>query len=70
MKFKRWILWSLLYITLFLFLIGMFYIEMTLYSVLPPEHGGMSYWEKFKYVWYSSVPFYGIVLLFFFSYFI
>ena len=60
LKGKRW-LW-ILYIPLFLLLVIMFYTEMMLYSVLPPEQGGMSYWGRFKNIWYSSVSFYGIVL--------
>lgn len=62
MKFKLMV--SILHIFLILLSIGMFYVEMSIYSVLPPEQGGMSYWVRFKNIWYSSPTFYGIIILF------
>ncbi|SES18398.1 hypothetical protein SAMN04487944_12251 [Gracilibacillus ureilyticus] len=62
MKFKSIV--SIIHIFLILFLVGMFYVEMALYSVLPPEQGGMSYWVRFQNIWYSSPAFYGIIIFF------
>ena len=50
----------------------MFYIEVSLYSTLPPDQGGMSFWIGFKHVWYQSVWFYGmcagVLILVYFSF--
>jgi hypothetical protein len=61
MKTKRWV-W-ILYIPLFLFSVVMFYIEVSSYSLLPSDQGGMSFWIEFKNVWYRSLWFYGSLLL-------
>jgi hypothetical protein len=61
MKFNR-LIW-IIFVPLFLFLLGLFYIEVSVYSLLPPEHGGMSFWTELKNVWYRSVWFYAMVLV-------
>ena len=49
--------------SLFLFFVVMFYIEVSSYSLLPSDQGGMSFWMEFKNVWYRSLWFYGSLLL-------
>ncbi|WLR54711.1 hypothetical protein LC048_20240 [Mesobacillus subterraneus] len=61
MKFNR-LGWLILFL-LFLFFLGLFYIEVSVYSVLPPELGGMSFWTELKNVWYRSVSFYAMVMI-------
>lgn len=65
MKFKFDKLY-LLFLPLFLFFFVMFYIEVSLYSLLPPEEGGMSFWLELQYVWYRSVWFYAMIVTIFF----
>jgi len=55
---------SISHIFLILLFIGVFLVEMTGYSVLPPEQGGMSYSRRFKAIWYRSFSFYAIIILF------
>lgn len=64
MKSKR-LVW-ILFMPLILFFSLMLYLEVDMYSVLPHEKGGMSFWMEFKYVWYRSIWFYA--LLFFSSF--
>lgn len=52
---------SILHIIGIIVLIGILFIEMTLYSPLPPEQGGMSYFERFSNIWYRSIPFYCLI---------
>ena len=54
-------IWHILWIFIF---IGFFLVEIVGYSVLPPEEGGMSFWVEFKAVWYRSVTFYAIIIMF------
>ena len=54
-------IWHILWILIF---IGVFLVEIVSYSVLPPEEGGMSFWMEFKAVWYRSVTFYAIIIMF------
>ena len=54
-------IWHILWIFIF---IGFFLVEIVGYSVLPPEEGGMSFWMEFKAVWYRSVTFYAIIIMF------
>ncbi|GAM16670.1 hypothetical protein [Mesobacillus selenatarsenatis] len=61
MKFNRLIL--IIFVPAFLFFLGLFYIEVSVYSVLPPEQGGMSFRTELKNVWYRSVSFYAMVLI-------
>lgn len=61
MKGKPWV-W-ILYITLFFYLVSMFSVEVSMYHLLPPDQGGMSFWMKFGYVWKNSISFYGIIIL-------
>ena len=58
-KLFEWII----FLTFFLFFVFMLFIEVSVYSLLPPEQGGMSFLMEFKNVWYRSIWFYGIVLL-------
>jgi sterol desaturase/sphingolipid hydroxylase (fatty acid hydroxylase superfamily) len=51
-----------IFVLLFLFFLIMFYIEVSLYSLLPPEEGGMSFWTELKFVWYRSIWFYAILV--------
>ncbi|MFJ5624289.1 hypothetical protein ACIQD3_16510 [Peribacillus loiseleuriae] len=70
MKFKL-LVW-ILFLPLFLFFLAMFYIEVSLYSLLPSDQGGMSFLMEFKNVWYRSVWFYAMLViiscLFYFSF--
>lgn len=52
------------FLPLFLFFSLMLYIEVSIYSALPPELGGRGFWVEFKNAWYRSIWFYAIVLLF------
>jgi hypothetical protein len=61
MKYQR-LIW-IIFVPLFLIFLGLFYIEVSVYSLLPPEHGGMSFRTELKNVWYRSVWFYAMVLL-------
>jgi len=68
MKFKL-LVW-ILFLPIFLFFLVMFYIEVSLYSILPPDQGGMSFLMEFKNVWYRSVWFYAMLVnVFFLLYF-
>jgi hypothetical protein len=60
LKFKL-LVWTL-FLPLFLFFLAMFYIEVSLYSLLPPEQGGMSFWLELKNVWHRSVWFYAMLV--------
>lgn len=60
MKFH--LIW-LIFIPLFLFFLGVFYVEVSNYSLLPPDQGGMGFWTELKNVWYCSVSFYAMVLI-------
>ena len=53
----------ILFLPLLLFFSLMLYIEVSLYSVLPYEQGGMSFWMEFKNVWNHSIWFYAILLV-------
>jgi hypothetical protein len=70
MKFKLMV-WILL-LPIFLFSLGIFFFEVAIYSTLPPDLGGTSFWVVFKNVWYRSVSFYTtlviLFLLLFFSF--
>lgn len=61
MKFKL-LVWSL-FLPLLLFFFVMFYIEVSLYSLLPPDQGGMSFLLELKYVWYRSAWFYSMLMI-------
>ncbi|WP_102261069.1 hypothetical protein [Mesobacillus jeotgali] len=61
MKFNRLV--RIIFVPLLLFFLGLFYIEVSVYSVLPPEQGGMSFWTELKNVWYRSVSFYAMVMI-------
>ncbi|MBT2684734.1 hypothetical protein [Bacillus sp. ISL-37] len=61
MKDKR-LIW-LIFVPLFLFFLGLFYIEVSVYSLLPPDQGGMSFRTELKNVWYRSVWFYAMVMI-------
>ena len=54
-------IWHILWILIF---IGVFSVEIEGYSLLSPEEGGMSFWMEFKAVWYRSVTFYAIIIMF------
>ena len=54
-------IWHILWILIF---IGVFLVEIVGYSVLSPKEGGMSFWMEFKAVWYRSVTFYAIIIMF------
>lgn len=51
----------------FLFFLGMFYVEVSVYSLLPADQGGMSFWKELKNVWYRSISFYAMVAIAFLS---
>ena len=53
----------IIFIPLFLFFGLMLYIEVSTYSVLPPEQGGMSFWMELKYTWHRTIWFYALLLL-------
>ncbi len=53
----------MLFIPLLLFFALMLYIEVSMYSVLPYEKGGMSFWMEFKNVWNHSIWFYALLLV-------
>ena len=53
----------IIFIPLFLFFGLMLYIEVSTYSVLPPEQSGMSFWMELKNTWYRSIWFYALLLL-------
>ncbi|MFA1642815.1 hypothetical protein AB5N96_08110 [Chryseomicrobium imtechense] len=55
------IVW-ILSVPLFLFFLAMFYIEVSTYSVLPPEQDGMNLWTELKGVWYRSIWFYAMLI--------
>lgn len=61
MKFNR-LVW-IIFVPLFLFFLALFYIEVSVYSLLPPDQGGMSFWTELKNVWYRSVSFYAMVMI-------
>ncbi|KGR76537.1 hypothetical protein CD33_06620 [Ureibacillus sinduriensis BLB-1 = JCM 15800] len=61
MKFKL-LTWTF-FLPLLLFFTLMFLVEISIYSILPPELGGMNIWMEFKQVWYRSVSFYAIILI-------
>ncbi|MBT2642807.1 hypothetical protein J7I80_11260 [Bacillus sp. ISL-41] len=63
MNFNRSRLVWFIGIPLFLFFLGVFYVEVSVYSILPPDQGGMSFWTELKNVWYRSVSFYAMVLI-------
>jgi len=54
--------WILFFIFLSFF-VFMLLIEVSVYSALPFEQGGMGFWAEFKNVWYRSIWFYGVLLL-------
>ena len=54
-------IWHIFWILIF---IGVFLVEIVGYSLLSPEEGGMSFWMEFKAVWYRSVTFYAIIIMF------
>jgi hypothetical protein len=56
------LLW-IISVPLFLFFLGLFYVEVSVYSLLPPDQGGMSFWTELKNVWYRSISFYAMVLI-------
>jgi hypothetical protein len=58
LKLRRWIA----FIPLFIFFLIMFYIEVSLYSLLSPEEGGMRFWMELKFVWYRSIWFYAMLV--------
>jgi len=53
----------ILFFPIFLFCLLMFYIEVSLYSTLPADLGGMSFWLELKFTWYRSVWFYAMSIL-------
>lgn len=59
---SRLLIW-ILFLLLFLFFLLMFYVEVATYSLLPYEHGGMSFWVELKNVWYQSVWFYAMLVI-------
>lgn len=59
---SRLLIW-ILFLPLFLFFFLMFYVEVATYSLLPHEHGGMSFWVELKNVWYQSVWFYAMLVI-------
>jgi len=66
------ILWFL-FLPFLLFLFVMFYLEVSLYSLLPPHQGGMSFWMELTHVWYRSVWFHAslsVMILFFVLFFL
>jgi hypothetical protein len=63
MMFNRNRLVWIISVPLFLFFLGLFYVEVSVYSVLPPDQGGMSFWTELKNVWYRSVSFYAMVVI-------
>ncbi|WP_047982838.1 hypothetical protein [Ornithinibacillus californiensis] len=58
-KLIKWVI----FISIFVFFLIMFYIEVSLYSLLPSEEGGMSFWMELKFVWYRSIWFYGMIMI-------
>ncbi|MBS8266367.1 hypothetical protein DYI25_18245 [Mesobacillus boroniphilus] len=61
MKFNR-LVW-IIFVPLFLFFLALFYIEVSVYSLLPLEQGGMSFYTELKNVWYRSVSLYAILVI-------
>lgn len=61
MKFKL-LVW-ILFLPSFLFFFVMFYIEVSLYSLLPLDQGGMSFLMELKNVWYRSIWFYAMLIM-------
>lgn len=53
----------IIFTPLFLFFCFMLYLEVSMFSLLPHEQGGMSFWIEFKHVWYRSISFYGLVVI-------
>lgn len=53
----------IVFLPLFLFFFLMFYVEVATYSLLPYEHGGMSFWVELKNIWYQSVWFYAMLVI-------
>lgn len=64
MKFKL-LIWALFLPSLLFFLV-MFYIEVSLYSLLPVDQGGMSFLMELENVWYRSAWFYAMLVNVFF----
>ena len=58
---SKLLIW-ILFLPLFLFFLVMFQVEVSVYSLLPPEQGGMSFWIELKNVWYRSVWFYALLV--------
>ena len=58
---SKLLIW-ILFFPLFLFFLVMFQVEVSVYSLLPPEQGGMSFWIELKNVWYRSVWFYALLV--------
>lgn len=58
-KLLMWIL----FFPLVLFFLVMFYIELSLNSPFPPEHGGMSFLIELKKIWFRSVWFYALLVI-------
>ncbi len=63
MKFKLMV-WILL-LPIFLFSLGIFFLEVASYSTSPPDQGGTNFWVDFKNVWYRSVSFYTALVIMF-----
>ncbi|MBT2640341.1 hypothetical protein [Bacillus sp. ISL-39] len=63
MKFNRNRFVWIISVPLFLFFLALFYLEVSVYSLLPPDQGGMSFWTELKNVWYCSGSFYAMVLI-------
>ncbi|KZR60038.1 hypothetical protein [Bacillus badius] len=67
MKFKL-LIW-VLFLPLFLFFLVMFFIEVSLYSLLPSSQGGMGFFMELKNVWYRSIWFYAMLVSIFFLFY-
>ncbi|MED4714864.1 hypothetical protein, partial [Bacillus badius] len=47
----------------------MFFIEVSLYSLLPSSQGGMGFFMELKNVWYRSIWFYAMLVSIFFLFY-
>ncbi|WP_226580677.1 hypothetical protein [Halobacillus litoralis] len=54
---KKWP-WIVTLMTAFFFT-SMLYVQVSTYSILPANEGGMSFWKSFGHIWTSSFWFYG-----------
>lgn len=53
----------IIFTPLFLFFCFMLYLEVSMFSLLPHDQGGMSFWLEFKNIWYRSISLYGLVVI-------